>query len=240
MKTPKLLVLLTVLLFPALAKGQAALLVLIFGEKAATENFYFSLKGGLNYSMVSGTEDGSNRLGANFGLVNNIRLSEQYYLTPEFLALSHRGIRDQEVITTGNPELDSLLRSPTRTDRKLSYVDIPILLRRNLGDRWSISAGPQISILSSATDIYYSEPVSEIVLQTEVDIRDKLASLDLSAVLDLSFRISDPKGGKGMILYLRFSRGFININRNTDRDPAFHHTLQFGASFPFIKETNEP
>lgn len=240
MKTAKLIVFIVLLLFPAMAKGQAALLVLIFGEKVATENFYFSLKGGLNYSMITGEKEGRNRVGANFGLVNNIRLTDQYYLTPEFLALSQRGIRDQEVITTGNPDLDSLLISPKRTDRKLSYIDIPVLLRRDLGKRWRISAGPQLSLLTSASDIYYSEPHPEIILQTEVDIREDLARVDLAAVLDLSFKVSDAKGGKGMSLYLRYSRGFININRNTGRDPVYNRTLQFGAAFPFIEKTSEP
>ncbi|MCP4312595.1 MAG: hypothetical protein GY790_15135 [Bacteroidetes bacterium] len=65
--------------------GQAALLVLIFfGEKAASENFYFSL-------------------------INNIKLSESFYLTPEFLTLSPRGVKNVEVLTTGNPDLDDLL-----------------------------------------------------------------------------------------------------------------------------------
>ena len=56
------------LLFSGTASGQAALLVLIFGEKAATENFHFSLKAGVNYSIINGYEEGTNRIGANFGL----------------------------------------------------------------------------------------------------------------------------------------------------------------------------
>ena len=39
-------------------RGQAALLVLIIGEKAATENFHFSMKLGMNYSMIHGYDEG--------------------------------------------------------------------------------------------------------------------------------------------------------------------------------------
>ena len=35
-----------------MVKGQAALLVLIFGERVASENFYFSLKAGANYFVM--------------------------------------------------------------------------------------------------------------------------------------------------------------------------------------------
>ena len=69
-----------------LVKGQAALLVLIFGEKAATENFHFSLMAGVNYSTISNIEEGNYRAGFTFGLVNNIKLTEKLSLLPEFIA----------------------------------------------------------------------------------------------------------------------------------------------------------
>ncbi len=86
---------LTTLLFmilssSAVVQGQAALLVLIFGDKVATDNFYFSLKLGATYSIIHGYEDGQNAMSLNFGLVNNIRLTDKLSLIPEFLPLSLR------------------------------------------------------------------------------------------------------------------------------------------------------
>ena len=37
--------------------AQAALLVLLFGDKVASENFYFSLKLGANYSNLTGIDN---------------------------------------------------------------------------------------------------------------------------------------------------------------------------------------
>ncbi len=90
MKRILLLVTLLLTINTAYVRGQAALLVLIFGEKAASENFYFSL-------------------------INNIKLSESFYLTPEFLALSPRGVKNVEVLTTGSPDLDDLLGEVNRS-----------------------------------------------------------------------------------------------------------------------------
>ena len=240
MKKLHLSLIIVFLLGSSVASGQAALLVLIFGEKAASENFYFSLKAGLNYSMISGVDQGKNRIGGNFGLINNIRITDDYFLTPEFIALSPRGVRGQPVLNTGNPELDSLLSTHESSDRRLSYIDIPVLLKRNLGKRWAISAGPQFSFLTGATDTYFSKPIAGTELTTEVDISEEIAKMDVAAVLDISYVVSEGKKGKGMNLFFRVSRGFIDMNKNSDRNPAYNTTFQFGASFPFIEVQSEP
>jgi hypothetical protein len=217
-------------------KGQAALLVLIFGEKAATENFYFSLKAGINYSMITNVEDGKNRIGFNFGLVNNIKLSEKFTLLPEFIALSPRGVRDFPTLTTGIPELDDLLADTEYTDRKLSYLDIPVLVKYHINDRWSVSAGPQISFLVNATDVYRSSPIEGITLKSELDIKDALNNIDLAAVIDLTFVVSKPVNGKGFNLFARYGLGFIDILKENDGDPFYNSTFQFGATFPFVEK----
>lgn len=237
----RILILASLFLFASsgIAKGQAALLVLIFGDKVASENFYFSLKVGVNYSMINGIEEGSNRWGGNFGLVNNIRLSDRFFLTPEFVALSPRGVKDVPNLTTGNPELDELLRDPSSTDRKLTYIDIPVLLRMKLGKRVSVSAGPQFSVLTGATDVYRSSPLNDVVLTTEVDIKDAIARMDVGATLDVSFMVSKAKGGKGMSLFVRYTQGFIDMTIQEGTDRQTSSLFQFGAAFPFIEETVE-
>ena len=216
--------------------GQAALLVLIFGEKAATENFYFSLKAGLNYSMITNIEEGRNRTGFTFGLVNNIKLSERFSLLPEFIALSPRGVRDIPTLTTGIPELDDLLGDTEYTDRKLSYLDIPVLVKYHINDRWSVSVGPQISFLVNATDVYRSSPIEGITLKSELDIKDALNNIDLAAVIDLTFVVSKPVNGKGFNLFARYGLGFIDILKENEGDPFHNSTFQFGATFPFVEK----
>ena len=221
------------------ARGQAALLVLIFGEKAASENFYFSLKVGVNYSMINGVEEGSYRWGANFGLVNNIKLSERFVLTPEFLALSPRGVKDVPVLTTGIPELDDLLEGPISSDRKLSYIDIPVLLKMKLGKRWGVSAGPQFSFLTGAVDTYKSTPSSGTSLTTELDIKDAIAKMDVGATLNLTCMVSEAFAGKGMNLFVRFTQGFVDLTIEEGTDRHTSSPFQFGASFPFIETPDE-
>jgi hypothetical protein len=233
----KCLFLITVLLLTGFsaAKGQAALLVLIFGEKAASENFYFSLKAGFNYSIISDVDEGKYRLGANFGLINNIRINDNWFLTPEFLPLSSRGVRDVPVELTGDPNLDELLKDINSSDRKLSYIDIPVLVRYHIGKRFRISSGPQFSYLTGAYDIYKSKPLDDIELTTELEITNVLNRWDVGAAIDLTYMVAEPKNGKGVNIYVRYTQGFIDMVKDNPGAGRFNSTIQLGAAFPFIE-----
>jgi hypothetical protein len=219
-----------------LAKGQAALLVLIFGDKAATENFHFSLKLGVNYSIIHGYDEGRNGVGLNFGLVNNIKLTDKLSLIPEFIPVAPRQIRDVPVLTTGNPELDDLLQDVESTGRKLNYIDIPVLLKVMLSDRFSISLGPQISFLTSAEDTYRSSAIEDVVLTTKVDITSDVNSVDFGAAIDLMYILVPPKGGKGINLFLRYNKGFLDIAKESGGTKYTTSMIQVGATFPFVSK----
>lgn len=229
---------LTVLLFSVVpANGQAALLVLIFGDKVATENFHFSLKLGVSYSIIHGYEEGDNAFSLNFGLVNNIKLTDRLTLMPEFLPLSVRAVKNIPVLTTGNPDLDRLLVEVESSDRRLHYIDIPVLLNYKITDRFSISAGPQLSILTQAMDTYMSEPVENVVLKSEVDIISSVKRFDIGAVIDLQYILVPPVGGKGINLFVRYGKGFVGIHKGTEGPRYTSSMIQFGATFPFVEKT---
>jgi len=236
MKKQVLVSLLVLLLSAPVVKGQAALLVLIFGDKAATENFHFSLKLGVNYSIIHGYDEGKNGVGLNFGLVNNIRLTDRLSLIPEFIPVASRKITDVPVLTTGNPELDDLLVEVESASRKLNYIDIPVLLKVKLNDRVSISAGPQISFLTGAEDTYSSTPLEGVVLTTQLDIKSAIKAVDAGAVIDLEYIIVHPKGGKGVNLFLRYNKGFVNLTKEPGEKKITTSLIQVGATFPFVHQ----
>lgn len=236
----KIILILIPLLFlsAGLIRGQAALLVLIFGEKAATENFHFSMKLGVNYSIIHGYDEGKNGISLNFGVVNNIRMNDRFTLLAEFLPLAARSVREFPVETTGSLSLDDLLVEVESTDRKLSYIDIPVLLKVRLSDRFSISAGPQLSLLTNAVDIYRSSPVSGAVLTTELDIKSALRKVDAGAVIDLMYILVPPKGGKGINLFARYAKGFVGLVKDTSAPRYTTSMIQIGATFPFVEKGN--
>ena len=106
------------------ANGQAALFVLIFGDKVASEKFHLSVDLGVNVSNFNGFDDGKSLLGPYFGLGTHLKLSDNFFLAPEFKPLSSKGVSDvQNPITI--PE--EYIGSETMSDIKLNYIEIPIL-----------------------------------------------------------------------------------------------------------------
>jgi hypothetical protein len=217
-----------------LASSQAALLVLVFGDKAATENFFFSLKGGLNISSHPGLDPSDPKPGVHFGLAINKKINDKWYLAPEFIGLSHKGAGNLALTPTGNPEFDSIQLSSGSSERHLNYIDIPLIIRYNLSERFSLEAGPQISFLTKAKDSYiYSVDNDADELAYTNDIKPHLKKVDLSFVIDIGYIISKPRGGKGIEIHARYTPGFLNIS-NISGESYRNSLFQFSVNFPFI------
>ena len=101
---------LIILFSSSVIHGQAALLVLLFGEKVASENFYFSLKAVTNYSTTSNIDHAKYNWGYNFGLGMNIKLNDKLLITPDFMPLSNKGAKNVVPLLTGNSDLDALFQ----------------------------------------------------------------------------------------------------------------------------------
>ena len=73
--------------------AQAALFAILFGDKVASGKFNISLElGGAfpNYSNISNTD--LSKLGINFGIGGNLKLSENWFLSPNIYFLAKRNL----------------------------------------------------------------------------------------------------------------------------------------------------
>lgn len=229
----KLIVLATLLLAVNFASGQAAILVLIFGDKAASEKFYFSLKGGLNYTELSGLDNAGYLPGVHFGLSNNLKINNRWDFVPEFMPLSWKGASDLTVVPPGTPQLDSLQPKDVSLNRRLNYIDIPLLMRYKMKNKFRIEFGPQFSYMTSAKDIYRATFVEEDDFTYTANRSDDLQKIDYGFVVAVGYALTDFKTGKGIEFYLRYQQGFNNISKIAGE--SFHNrTFQISVSFPFI------
>jgi hypothetical protein len=221
------------------AHAQAALLVLLFGDKVASENFHFGLKIGGNLATLSGIDDGSYSPGLNFGLAASIKLSESMFLAPEFLPISRKGIKDVPALPTGNAELDLLLENPSSTVRKLNYLDIPVIFQYKINDKFSVGAGPQFSYLLSGSDHYEADIFDNDKVIHEENLEDKANSLDVGLVLDLMYVVKEPVNGKGLNVHLRYEHGFTDIVKDNPGDAVRNSLFQIALEFPFVGKSTE-
>ena len=231
-----LIFLFTLIISVNTAKSQAALLVLILGDKAATENFYFSLKGGIGFSNLADLSGADYKLGVHFGLSNNVRINNRWDFVPEFMPLSWKGAQDLDYKITGVPQLDTMNIRDVSRSRNLNYVDIPLLMRYKITDRIRFEFGPQVSILTSARDRYEATILEENDLIYTINRKDELTGMDYGFVLALGYALTDFSTGKGMEFYLRYYEGFQDISKISGESYR-NRVFQVSVSFPFILPT---
>lgn len=217
--------------------AQAALLVLLFGDKVASENFYFSLKLGTNYSNLDGIDNTNGKFGFNFGLMANIKLSDKWFIVPEFAALSGKGAKDIEYISSGIPELDLLMGNPDASSMNLNYIDVPVILNYVVSEKFWLGTGPQFSFNTSAKNEYDIEvqPGDELDYFQESQL--EWNTFDFGWAFEFTYNLWDIRNGKGLNVNLRYTLGITDIIKDNPGDPIRNNVWQLSFSFPFIEDS---
>lgn len=210
-------------------------LVLIFGDKAATENFHFNIEGGLVLSDI-GNLNGSTYLGGTFGMGNFIKLSDRWAFVPEFKPLSLKGEKGLEDFIAVPPELEDA--ESWESQLIMNYIDLPFLFRYEISPVFFVATGPQIGFRTSAklvSNAVLSGGLTEV--QIKNDLRDETQWYDISWPIELGIHLAREKPGGGMDIKLRWTPSFVDVAREPIGESEFrHNTFQFLVSFPFLKK----
>lgn len=209
-------------------QSQAALLVLIFGDKAATEKFNFSIVGGLNMSGISNMPDNHSVLGPNFGLGINMKLSKKWFLKPEFKPLNPRGFKGNSSLLTGTVVDGPFANVPT--ERALNYIDIPVLIHYQIIDNVLFGLGPQINFLRKAQEKFEGKNGATY----DQNIKDKLNSTDYGITAALTYQMITKRNGKGINVQLRYYQGLADVYKNVGSNK--NNTFSINFEFPFISD----
>lgn len=230
----KYVLLLGLVLFSSNAHSQAALLVLLFGDRVATDNFYFSLKAGGNWANIDGMENTDYHRGFNFGLITTIKINDRFYIAPEFLPLSPKGAKNIPLALTGDPEIDDILEFVTDSERALNYIDIPVVARYYVHERVGVGCGPQLSILTSAEDIYTADLSGDQIVGYQRDIKDEMNLFEFGLVADITYTAWKARRGKGLNFHLRYALGLTDTVKDNPSTALTNSYIQVSVSFPFV------
>lgn len=174
-------------LLPFHPASAQALLVLLFGDKFASEK----VQGGIKFDVVGTTLSdlsGAARLRSwDLGGFLEVKLSNQFSIQPEFTFKSPAGARDLPFVPTGVADVDSAFAGATNVSvaRTLGYVTIPILLKVKAG-RVGLGVGPQIGYIVRAEDRYTGTVAREDDLSYTVGLWSRVNHWDtgVSAVAE--------------------------------------------------------
>jgi hypothetical protein len=216
-------------LFSMQLQGQAALLVLIFGEKLATETFHLSIDGGANYADWS-FKSGEPSFGWHFGLGTHYQFADKWQLLAEFTPLNTGGAKNTPILSDIPDSLAMNLKD--RTSRwNTNTIDVPVMIRYSLRPNFHLASGPIVSFLTKAEEYREAEYTSGEIITLTNDIKDQFNGVYYGWVADISYSLSESRKGKGIDLRLRYSTFFNSALANGEGNLG---NFQFIATFPFI------
>ncbi|MDP3360249.1 MAG: porin family protein [Lutibacter sp.] len=163
----------------------------------------FGAKAGLNVANLSGDVDGNKSLiGFNVGVFAEITLANSFYLQPELL-YSTQGAKFDD------SDFD------LSADLNLNYINIPIMFKYDVANRFYLEAGPQIGFLVSA----------EVLDQ---DVKDDFESTDFGANFGLSYGFTEK-----LFAQARYNIGMSNIAKDSGDDKISNAVLSFSLGYKF-------
>lgn len=166
----------------------------------------FGVKGGINYSTLSGNHD-ANGIGFHFGGLMNIGLSDKHNIKVGLLASQRKLSYTKEGESFG-------LKFKTTGATKPLYIAIPIMYKFDLNDKIAIMAGPQISFL------VFSSHYEKIILNGDLFSELKLNGTDGSRLIEFAMTLGGEYSltdniGIG-IKYLRGLQSYTNFKNSDD------------------------
>ena len=187
----------------------AAVAVFAFGT-ANAQDMSFGAKAGLNVSNLTGDiEDTKSLIGAHVGVFAEFKITDKFSFQPELL-YSMQGAKTEFTEVEGDS-----YSYKEESKIKLSYINIPLMAKFYVSEKFSLEAGPQVGFLMSAkNDFEISETIDGDTdsFSSEEDIKDSLKGIDFGLNLGLSYDFTE-----NLFAGARYNLGLTDLN-DTDAE----------------------
>jgi opacity protein-like surface antigen len=154
----------------------------------------YGAKAGLNFANLTGdVEDASMKIGFNVGGFAEIKVSDKFSVQPELL-YSTQGAKSEE----------SFEGETIESEWNLSYLNIPIMAKYYVSEKFSLEAGPQIGFLLG----------SKVKVESiEVDFKDNTESIDFGLNIGSAYDFTE-----NLFAGLRYNIGLSNVAKTESGD----------------------
>ena len=206
------------------------LISLLLGDKLNSDKLKFGLDGGVNWSNITNNDPSLYKAYFNLGFYFDFLLKKEthWYLHTGVLVKSTMGGQGYAPYTIGNADLDSLFAGE-KMARKLSYFNVPILVRYQFKNMIYIEAGPNLGLLYKAYDIFYAEVEEKRDLTYELEVRDQYNRIDAGVMGGIGFQVLK---GTGYNFGLRYYYGLTELLKDNSGDPQRNSTYYLYLSMP--------
>lgn len=190
--------------------------VVLFGTTtlSAQEYWNFGVKGGVNFSTVTGDyfESPESRTGFNLGVLAEIPVADRFSIQPEVL-YSAQGY------TIDSRDQANVLDVDDNVEYQLDYVQVPVLAKIYLIEGLSLQAGPSFNFL-------VNEEIDFEPLDNDGELpRDNAQDFEFGVAGGLEYKINN-----GFFIQGRYTYGFTDTFEDTE---ANNSTFQVGIGYMF-------
>jgi Outer membrane protein beta-barrel domain len=215
---------------PFRTAGAQAILILIFGDKIASERLQGGIKADLVWSTLVGTPDAGRRQSYGFGGFLELRVAQRFSIQPEFTFKSPAGSTGLPFTPTGHADVDAAFAaaSDVSVTRTLGYVTLPIFAKVTFG-RFALSAGPQLGYVVKATDHYTGTVAREDDLTYDAGLWSRVNKWDTGVSVLAEFAPSTRHGFQGLRVRASWYRAFGDALKDA---PGRNDALGLGLGLP--------
>jgi hypothetical protein len=216
------------------------LLVAVIGSYAAQAQTSFGIKGGLNYSNLSGDlqneERFNNKIGYHAGVYFNVPVVGSFLSVQPEVLFSNKGYKyDDRVENTVNTPLGGIGDTYRyEGTANFNYIDVPVLARVKAGGLF-FEAGPQVSYLVNVND-------KTTVFKNDVRQDRKVSEKSKAGYSDFEVGYAAGLGfatAGGISLGVRYNGAFTDLAEDSPARGEFkdarHSSFQVSLGFPLGK-----
>ncbi|MCU4188603.1 PorT family protein [Flavobacterium sp. HXWNR29] len=200
----------------------ALVVLLSFGISFAQEetksgsDIKYGAKGGLNIANIVGDDAGDANvfIGFNAGFFVEIPVADKLIFQPEIL-YSAQGSKSDGIIDGYN--VDATL--------KFNYINVPLMFKYQVANKFSLEAGPYIGFLTSAKLKFDVEGLGS----DTVDMKDDVKSTDFGIGVGMNYEFSDV-----IFANARYQGGLTEIgDSEAGGNSVKNSVFQIGLGFRF-------
>ncbi len=222
----------TGLLFLCFSGYSQILISLLLGDKLNSDKLEFGLDGGLNMANIGGI-DQANAVGRfNVGFYFDLKLKNPaWMLHTGVIVKSTLGTQDLPVYNLNDANLNAAFAGGS-VDRRLSYFNVPILIKHQFKNNFFVEAGPMLGLMNKSVDVFTQKVKDAEELTYKLKIRDNYHPLDAGLMVGLGYRLL---GGNGMNLGVRYYYGLVDVTLDDTTPDQYNRSLYFSVGIPIGK-----
>lgn len=213
---------------PAATHAQA-LIMLLFGDKIASETFIGGINAGLSMTTFNHVPEASFRISWSFGAFMEWDLGGGWIYSPEMTFKTPAGSNGMTGLWSERQDIVDSLSNP-KESAHLSYVTIPLLVKYEI-NAFRLFAGPKVGYVVAATDNITGTGPNGARVDSEKLSFSRINRWDVGIDVGLEYLLNPDLGLRSMRLNLRYYQGFLDVYHD-DGITTTNHGFYFNLGIP--------